>query len=176
MSLSAKIETLAQRIGQEAKLLWAAVNGKEASFTKSSAFNKDFGSASGTVCQGNDSRLSDARTPTDASVTYAKVGAELKQRSTDNDGAWDFSSSGIIEAAISNNTTVSFSNLQQNKTLRVRIVLTNSATITLPSYCTVLEGTAEASGNNCTWYFYFDCWNDSSGNEEVLVSITQALS
>lgn len=31
--------------------------------TKNTAFNKSFGTAAGTVCQGNDSRLSDARTP-----------------------------------------------------------------------------------------------------------------
>lgn len=33
-------------------------------FTKNSAFNKNFGTAAGTVCQGNDSRLSDSRAPT----------------------------------------------------------------------------------------------------------------
>ncbi len=33
-------------------------------FTKNTAFNKNFGTASGTVCQGNDSRLSDNRAPT----------------------------------------------------------------------------------------------------------------
>jgi len=32
-----------------------------------------FGTAAGEVCQGNDSRLSDARTPTDGSVTTAKI-------------------------------------------------------------------------------------------------------
>ena len=32
--------------------------------TKKTAFNTDFGTASGTTCQGNDSRLSNARTPT----------------------------------------------------------------------------------------------------------------
>lgn len=37
--------------------------GAEAAFPKKTAFNKDFGSAAGTVCQGNDARLSDARTP-----------------------------------------------------------------------------------------------------------------
>jgi hypothetical protein len=42
---------------------------------KNTAFNKDFGSASGTVCEGDDFRLSDARTPTgpaggDLSGTY----------------------------------------------------------------------------------------------------------
>lgn len=40
-----------------------ALDGKEPVFSKNSAFNKNFGNAAGTVCQGNDSRLSDARTP-----------------------------------------------------------------------------------------------------------------
>lgn len=35
--------------------------GAEPAFAKNTAFNKNFGTASGTVCQGNDSRLSDAR-------------------------------------------------------------------------------------------------------------------
>lgn len=40
-----------------------ALGGKEPVFSKNSAFNKAFGNTAGTVCQGNDSRLSDARTP-----------------------------------------------------------------------------------------------------------------
>jgi len=35
----------------------------EPAFSKNTAFNKNFGSASGDVCQGNDARLSDSRTP-----------------------------------------------------------------------------------------------------------------
>ena len=35
----------------------------EPTFTKNSAFNKNFGSAEGTVCEGNDARLSDTRVP-----------------------------------------------------------------------------------------------------------------
>jgi len=42
----------------------AAEVGAEPAFTKNTGFNKNFGTAAGTVCQGNDSRLSDARTPT----------------------------------------------------------------------------------------------------------------
>ena len=38
--------------------------GAEKAFTKNNAFNKNFGTAAGTVCQGNDSRLSDARKAT----------------------------------------------------------------------------------------------------------------
>ena len=37
--------------------------GKEPSFSKNTAFNKNFGAVTGTVTEGNDSRLSDARTP-----------------------------------------------------------------------------------------------------------------
>jgi len=38
--------------------------GAEQAFSKNSAFNKNFGTIAGTTCQGNDSRLSDSRTPT----------------------------------------------------------------------------------------------------------------
>lgn len=37
--------------------------GAEPSFNKNTAFNKNFGTTAGTVCQGNDSRLSNARVP-----------------------------------------------------------------------------------------------------------------
>lgn len=40
-----------------------ALDAKEPVFSKNSAFNKNFGNTAGTVCQGNDSRLNDARTP-----------------------------------------------------------------------------------------------------------------
>lgn len=43
--------------------LQAVLNQKEDMFSKNTAFNKNFGATEGTVCQGNDSRLSDARTP-----------------------------------------------------------------------------------------------------------------
>lgn len=43
--------------------LQSALDGKEPVFSKNTAFNKNFGTTSLTVCQGNDSRLSDARVP-----------------------------------------------------------------------------------------------------------------
>ncbi len=52
--------------------LQTALNGKESSFSKNTAFNKNFGSVAGTVTEGNDSRLSNARTPT----SHALGGAE----------------------------------------------------------------------------------------------------
>ena len=44
--------------------LQSSLNAKENAFSKNTAFNKNFGTTSGTVTQGNDSRLSNARTPT----------------------------------------------------------------------------------------------------------------
>lgn len=46
--------------------------GAEPAFTKNTAFNKNFGSAAGTVCQGNDSRLSNARPASDVSAWAKK--------------------------------------------------------------------------------------------------------
>lgn len=52
----------------------AAQVGAEPAFTKNSAFNKAFGTTAGTVCQGNDSRLSNSRTPTSHASTATTYG------------------------------------------------------------------------------------------------------
>ena len=44
--------------------LQSSLDGKEDTFSKNTGFNKDFGTTAGTVVEGNDARLSDARTPT----------------------------------------------------------------------------------------------------------------
>lgn len=49
--------------------------GAEPAFIKNSAFNKNFGSSAGTVCQGNDGRLSDARRSSNISMSLS--GANL---------------------------------------------------------------------------------------------------
>lgn len=56
--------------------------GAEPAFTKNSAFNKNFGTSVGTVCQGSDSRLSNARAPTahthdDRYFTESEVDAKI---------------------------------------------------------------------------------------------------
>ena len=43
---------------------------KEPGFEKNTAFNKDFGTTSGTICDGGDYRLSDSRTPTTHGSTH----------------------------------------------------------------------------------------------------------
>lgn len=57
--------------------LQMALDGKENTFSKNSAFNKNFGSTAGTVCQGNDSRLSNARDWTASEVSQAEAEAGL---------------------------------------------------------------------------------------------------
>jgi hypothetical protein len=62
------------------------ISTKEDAFAKNTAFNKNFGTATDTVCQGNDSRLSDARTPTshdhnDLYYTEAEIGSLLTGKS-----------------------------------------------------------------------------------------------
>ena len=49
--------------------------GAEPAFTKNTAFNKNFGSSAGTVCQGNDGRLSDARRS--SNITMSLSGTNL---------------------------------------------------------------------------------------------------
>lgn len=49
--------------------------GAEPAFTKNSAFNKNFGSSAGTVCQGNDGRLSNARRS--SNITMSLSGTNL---------------------------------------------------------------------------------------------------
>ena len=53
--------------------LQAILNEKEYMFSKNTAFNKNFGTTLGTVCQGDDSRLSDARIPTAHTHTVSNV-------------------------------------------------------------------------------------------------------
>ena len=109
----------------------------------------------------------------DGSVTYAKLATALKSASSVTDGVWDFAASGIINAAISSNVTVTFPNLQQNTTLKVKIVVTNSATIAFPAYAEKLKGFTDPSGTDGTYLAWFDCWDDGSGTEKVYMSITQ---
>ena len=65
-------QQMAEFDGSEEKTvkLTPAQVGAEPTFTKNSAFNKNFGTAAGTVCQGNDGRLSDARRASNITMGY----------------------------------------------------------------------------------------------------------
>ncbi|MGI0497641.1 hypothetical protein [Limnospira platensis] len=53
--------------------LQGALDGKEPTFTKNTAFHKNFGTTTGTVTEGNDVRLSNARTPTSHTHTLSQI-------------------------------------------------------------------------------------------------------
>src|SRR6056297_695563 len=108
MSLVSRINSLATRIGDECSLLWSAVNGKEDSFSKNSAFNKNFGTGAGTVCEGDDSRLSDSRTPSDSSVSYAKIATDLTQRNSVSASDVDWNAGGVFTKTLSGAITFTF--------------------------------------------------------------------
>lgn len=65
----------------------------EPAFTKNTAFNKNFGTTSGTVCQGNDSRLSNARTPTAHTHTKSEI-TDFPTISTVNNGTLTIQKNG----------------------------------------------------------------------------------
>ena len=78
------------------------LDAKEPSFTKNTAFNKAFGSASGQVCQGNDSRLSDSRPASDVSA-WAKAGTKPSYTASEVGAlASTHDASGVTSAKISN--------------------------------------------------------------------------
>ena len=53
--------------------LQSNLDGKEPTFTKNTAFNKNFGAASGTVCEGDDSRLTNSREWTASTISQAEA-------------------------------------------------------------------------------------------------------
>lgn len=81
MSLASQVAALATRIGQEIKTkvpltrTVSTANGLQGGgdLTANRTLSPVYGSTVNTVCQGNDARLSDARTPAAGSVTNSSV-------------------------------------------------------------------------------------------------------
>jgi len=62
------------------------IDTKEDSFTKNTAFNKDFGVIGGTVCQGDDSRLSDDRTPLGHALSHVDGSDDIQDATASQKG------------------------------------------------------------------------------------------
>jgi hypothetical protein len=140
-------------------------------FSKKTAFNKAFGSASGTVCQGNDSRLTNERTPTNGSVHYAKVSNNLKNYATLSSGNVVLSANGGGNITLVANTAFSFSSFELNK----NYLLTVEANGFTPSFADgskhdIAEGSADL-GNEGTFYISLTCTNATAGSEKLLTTI-----
>ena len=76
----------------------------EPKFDKNTGFNKDFGNTAGTVTEGNDPRLSDARTPLPHSHPHTEVTglgtAAIKNVGTDSDQIPVLNSSGKLDLSV----------------------------------------------------------------------------
>ena len=124
--------------------LTASDVGAEAAFTKNTAFNKDFGTASGTICQGNDSRLSDPRTPTEGSVSPSKLDDEFKTVVALGASVnIDWSTGQVFTKALTSDPVYTFSNLH----IGVKFIeTTGDYSPTFPSGFVYAGGTRSSSG------------------------------
>ena len=142
MSLAVRIAALATRIGQEMKLKVST----------------------------SDPRLSDVRTPSDASVAYAKVAATLKQKNTVTSSI-DLSANGIGQITLTANTAFTFSGFELNKSYLL-IITANGFT---PSWAVGAKHVPvtgnEAFGTSGVFYVNLTCIDATSGNEKLVTMI-----
>lgn len=107
---------------------------------------------------------------TDGSVTWERLSSTLTGKQTVT-STIDYNASGIGEITLTGNTTFSFTNLRLNKIFKLKLI-TGGFTPTFPSYCHTVVGSQVISGSG-TFYLYFDCWNSTSGSEDVLLNVNK---
>lgn len=100
-------------------------------------------------------------------IDYDNVSDDLKQEVTDNDGNFDMNGSGIINAAISTNTTFSFSNINPTRSIALEVVVTSSATITWNTTPKDIRG--DALSGDGTYLIHIFSWGTTEGDLEITV-------
>ena len=141
-SLKERIEALATRIGQEVK-------------SKVST---------------SDSRLSDARTPVDLSVSYVKVANALKT-SASVTGTVDLSANGMGKITLSANTAFTFSGFELNKSYLL-IITANGFTPSWAAGAKHVPVTGnEAFTTSGVFYVNLTCIDTTAGSEKLLTTI-----
>jgi hypothetical protein len=129
------------------------------------AIGVNLGTTSTTACAGNDSRLSDARTPTDNSASYTKQGTEFKGDLTITSNAIDWSTGFYKAITLSANTTYTFTNLEKGKTIILK--MTGNYTPTFPAAVVVINGGAYSGSK--TNYIIMTCIDSTTAT--VLTTI-----
>lgn len=137
--------------------------------TDKSNWNALIGTA-GNATHTGDVTGSVALTISDNVISYNRVSTSLRGISTQDSPPWDFSSSGIIVATLTSNITVSFTNYQTNKTLKMKI--TGNYTIDFSGFVKA-KGSQNYNGNVVN-YVYFDCWDSAVGAAATVYNIVQA--
>jgi hypothetical protein len=111
-------------------------------FSKNTAFNKNFGTISGTVAEGNDSRLSNARTPTAHKSTHAVGGSDALTPADIGALSTTLTSANIFVGSSSNVATAR--TLSLNATGGT-FAVSNTGIVTFPNASTSLRGLLTAA-------------------------------
>lgn len=104
----------------------------------------------------------------DEAITHGKVGSDLKGTQAVAATNVDWSTGAIFTKTLTAATTLTFSNLQANKT--ITMLVTGNYTLTLPTYCKRIAGTYAGTVAN---YLQFHCTNAGTGTEEVWYTINK---
>jgi hypothetical protein len=129
-----------------------------------------FGTSAGTACEGNDSRLTDARKPTDSSVTYGKVADALKTFATVTSSI-DLSANGGGMITLTANTAFSFTGFELNKSYLL-IITANGFTPSWANAAKHIPVTGnEAFATSGVFYVNLTCIDATSGSEKLLTTI-----
>jgi hypothetical protein len=129
-----------------------------------------FGTSAGTACEGNDSRLTDARTPTDSSVTYGKVADSLKTFATVTSSI-DLSANGGGIITLSANTAFAFTGFELNKSYLL-IITANGFTPSWANAAKHIPVTGnESFGTSGVFYVNLTCIDATNGSEKLLTTI-----
>jgi hypothetical protein len=136
--------------GTSGQVLTSAGSGAAASWQ-----SLTFGTTAGSFCQGNDSRLSDTRTPTDGSVTDAKVaataaiaGTKIQAASTTNVGVVQ-----LVDSTSSTSTTTAATPNSVKDAFDVANIAGTVATAALPKSGGTMTGTITfAAGQTISGY------------------------
>jgi len=138
--------------------------------TTSGTIAVNYGSTSTTACVGNDSRLSDTRTPTDTSVTYTKVANALKTAATVTSTV-DLSANGIGNITLSANTAFTFTGYELNKTYML-VITANGFTPSWAVGARHIPVTGnESFGTTGVYYVSLTCIDATASSEKLLTVI-----
>lgn len=129
----------------------------------------DVGTGADQLAVGNDSRFTDTRTPTDDTVTLAKLESELKNIVAITT-AIDWTAGIEFTKTMTGNTTFTDSNLVKGKV--VVLYLTGDYSPTFPTYYDIMKG-SETYDGTVSNTIIIHCIESSGGSEEVEYSISQ---
>lgn len=113
--------------------LGASDVGAEPAFSKNTAFNKNFGTASGTVAQGNDSRIVNAAQRNAANTfsganTFSQpiVATQYQGTAVSASSSIPTNSQSLFTASVSSNTTYTLTNMTGNPR-HIQVIVTNTS-------------------------------------------------